>query len=164
MLEVDVTDLLDVNEEDLARQIENAGGTVRLTSVVANLYQASSKTALAQNWLKVWYTAERLADHAASATCTVCEGELGGGNLAFNLAADDPHALAADLIEFGAVYGGEDLEASALIYGEAEDWLKNRGDAPAWFPVLETNYRNDAAQAAEFEGYCPGDGAEEGDK
>lgn len=161
MLELSVADLLEVSEEDLARRIENAGGIVRLTIVVADLYHAGSKTELAQNWLKVWYTAEHLADHAASATCAVGEGELGVGNLAFDLAADDPHALAADLIRFGVVYGGEDLEASALTYDEAEDWLSNRRDVPAWFPVLELNYRNDAAQAAEFEGYCPADGAEE---
>ena len=74
--------------------------------------------------------------------------------------ADAPLDLAADLIEFAAVHGGEDLEASALIYDEAEDWLSNRGDSPAWFVGLEQNYRDDAARAAEFEGDCAGDDTE----
>ena len=146
-----MTDLLDVSDEDLACQIEKASRAIRLTITVADLYQANSKTELAQNWLKVWYTAERLAEHALSATCIVRGDELGVGNLVFTITADDPLALAADLIEFAAVYGGDDLEASALIYDEAEDWLKNRRGSQAWFSRLGTELPDDAAQAAEYE-------------
>jgi hypothetical protein len=163
MLQLNVTDLLDVSDEDLVRRIEEASGVVQMTITVADLYQANSKTELAQNWLKVWYTAERLAEHARSATCIVSEAELGVGNLVFTIAADDPFALAADLIGFAVVYGGDDLEASALVHDEAEDWLRNRGDSPAWFSGLEQNYRDDAALAAELEGYCPGGNMGPGD-
>ena len=152
-LQLDVSDLLDMSEDDLARRIANANGVVKLSLTVSELYRANTRTELAQNWLILWYTSECLAEHATSATCTAREGDRGDGLLLFDLATDDPASLASDLMEFAAVHGGEDLETPALVHDEAEEWVKSLGDSPVWFSGLQQTYRDDAALAAEFEGY-----------
>ncbi len=64
VLELDVSDLLRMSDEDLARRIAKADGDVKLSLTVPELYQANTRTELAQNWLILWYTSERLAEHA----------------------------------------------------------------------------------------------------
>jgi hypothetical protein len=157
VLDIAPNDIVSLDPQSLAKRIDENGRQVRFTIEIPNLYAATSKTALAENWLKAWYTGERLASHAVSPKCKASDdGTVGTGTLVFDLIAADSLAMAEDLIEFAAVHSGDDLEAAAFAYDEADDWLANRGDAVTRFSELEKNYRADAATAAAAEGYRPG--------
>jgi hypothetical protein len=67
------------------------------------------------------------------------------------LTVQDVSGFVAAVIEFAPVFDPDDLEPSALIYDEAEEWLDQRRGS-ALLPDLEKCYRDDA-NAAREEGY-----------
>jgi hypothetical protein len=160
MLEFQIEELVNQSCEEVALKIENAGGRFRVHLVVHDLYEASSKEELARNWLKIWYTGERLADSALTAKCEYWEGELGTGHFVFELCADDAEEVSEALLNFTSAYDEDDLEATTFIHDEADEWLEKRGDVPAWFPNLERHYREDAEMLAEWSKDHPDEGDE----
>jgi hypothetical protein len=147
MLALRIEDVPKLSEADLADQIHRSGGQIGLIVVVPDLYQAQSRTELADNWLKIWYLAERLADHTESALCRFREEDFGAGRFEFDLTCGASREFAANLIEFASAFDPDDLEANALIYDEVEEWLEARGTTSAWFPNIEQHYRDDADSA-----------------
>jgi hypothetical protein len=152
ILEINMTDVSWLDPAALERSIKQSRA-VRITMEVPGLYRAESKTALAQNWLKVWYISECFAKHAAQVECTFHEGDLGAGVVVLQLVIRDMAAFVTQVLEFGPVFDPDELEAPALIYDEAEDWLDKRGGSPAALTELEKCYRDDAEAASDEEGY-----------
>ena len=153
MLYLTMDDILGHDERSLADSLNESEGHLQLSVSVSDLFQAQSRTELAQHWLKIWYFAERLAEFASTATCRYKEGDRGSGEFDFEFAIIDIPLFAARLTELATSFDPDDLEAMAFIYDEAEEWLSKRGDSPAWFPILEQNFRADSAEAQEYEGY-----------
>jgi hypothetical protein len=149
MLELHLNDLLDADAADLARRIREAGGNLQVTLTVDDQYRSDSKWALAHGWLRTWYIAESLAEHASKPTCDFQEGERGAGEFEFKFSAVNAPAMTEKLVEFAAVFDPDELECGALMYDEAAEWLENRGEKPAKFPDLEEAYRADLAAAKE---------------
>jgi hypothetical protein len=151
MLQFDMSDVMWMDEDVLVRRIQQSSDRLCVTMTIDDLYRAGSIQLIADNWLKTWFIAESLADCASVARCDFHEGDRGAGNLVFDFESVDAERMAAQLLDFAAVFDPDDLEAGALIYDEATDWLENKGDHPSRFPEIEECYRVDAEQAAEKE-------------
>jgi len=151
VLELDMSDAAWLDPTTLRRCLKQTA-KVRMTWEEAELYRANSRTELALNWLKTWYVAETLAKHAVKAECDFREGERNAGIIVLELTISDPEAFAAQVVEFAPVFDPDEIEAPALIFDEAEDWLEKRGDQSPRFPELERCYRDEADEAKESEG------------
>lgn len=152
ILELNMIDVSWLDPFALERSVQQSTG-VRITMDVPDLYRADSKTALAQNWLKTWYISECLAKYAARVVCHFHEVDFGTGVVVLEFAIRDVPGFVARVLEFGPVFDPNELEASALIYDEAEDWLNKRADSPTLLPDLENCYRDDADVATDEESY-----------
>ena len=150
VLELNMSDASWLDETLLRRRVQQSSA-LRITMEVTDLYQAASRTRLAQNWLKIWYISECLARHGNDCQCSFHEVEFGAGLVVLEFAVQDVPGLVATVIEFAPVFDPDDLEASAEIYGEAEEWLDKRTEPPM-FGELEKCYRDDA-EAAREDGY-----------
>lgn len=157
MLEFRVEELAGMEREIIAQKIEKAGGHFHLHVRVANVYIATSPDELASNWLKIWYTAEQLANSATTAKCAYREAEGGAGDFLFDFTADDSIAMSDALLSLASAFDDDDLEATSLIHDEAHDWFRNRGTLPAWFPNLERHFLEDREQANEWRKTYPED-------
>ena len=153
MFHLNLNDALSVEEDQVTRDVQLAGSELTVSMSVADQYRANSKTELAKNWLKSWYIAETLAKHANECHCEFKEGANGCGDFQFRFVVEDATGMAKALTEFAQVFDPDNLEAGAFIYDEAHDWLEERGSTGSRFPEIESNYREDAAMAEEYEGY-----------
>jgi hypothetical protein len=151
-LELKIADINWLDANALQRSIEGAGD-VRLVIEVPELYRAATRTYLAQNWLKVWYVCECLAQYTTQVACDFHEVDFGAGVVVLDCSIKDVPGFLEKLLELGPAFDPDELEAPALIYDEAEDWLDKRGDIPALLPQLEECYRDDAEIASVEEGY-----------
>jgi len=67
------------------------------------LHASEAKSALAENWLTTWYTAETLARHASACNCKFVEGDDGAADFEFRFTVSDSKGMAAALADFAAV-------------------------------------------------------------
>jgi hypothetical protein len=157
MIQLNASDLAWIDEETLLRRLKDSPGWLRLEATISEVYESQSMRAIADNWLKAWFVAESLAACAKSVSCSFREGERGAGEFILDFRDTAPDQMAAKLLEFSGAFDPDDLEAMALIYDEAEDWLEKRGNVTARFPQIEEAYRTEAARAAELEDDSSGD-------
>ena len=144
MLHVNLNDLEDPSESEIASNIIRGKSRLRVTIEIPDQYRASSMQNLASNWLKTWYMAESLAEHASEWGVTFVEGEKGSSEIELRLLVKDVEQMAARLVDLAAVVDENDLEAGAFIYDEAEEWLESPRRVTR-FPELEKCYRDDAS-------------------
>jgi hypothetical protein len=157
MIQLNASDLAWLDEDTLLRRLRKSPAWLRLEATIFQVYESESVRAIADNWLKAWFVGESLAACAKSVSCSFREGERGAGEFILDFRDIAPDQMAVRLLEFAGAFDPDDLEAMALIYNEAEDWLEKRGNATARFPQIEEAYRTEAARAAELEDDGSGD-------
>jgi hypothetical protein len=162
MLKLHLNDLITADPKALARQLSDAGRDLSLTLTVDGQYQSNSKYALAYGWLRTWYIAESLAQHASQLSCAFEEGEHGAAEFAFEFRDIDAAPMAKKLVEYAAVFDPDELEAGNAMLDESQAWLEKNGNAlKPKFPELEEAYRGDLAVAQESNEGDDNDGFED---
>jgi hypothetical protein len=144
MLHVNLNDLKDPSETEIASNILRGQSRLRVTIVIPDQYRAGSMQELASNWLKTWYMAESLAEQASEWSVNFVEGENGSSEIELRFLVKNVEHMAARLVDLAAVVDENDLEAGAFIYDEAEVWLESPGRITR-FPELEKCYHDDAS-------------------
>ncbi len=156
MFRIDLSEVVWLDEEILAERIDASKDKICVNMAIADLYASDSVRTMSDNWLKAWYTAETLASFTSEATYSVRDDD-GTGMFEFLLIDVETTGMTHALIDLGPAFDPDDLEAMALIYDEAQEWLENKGNTRVRFPELQHNYEADTEAAEEWESQNPED-------
>lgn len=153
MFDAEIESLLDMSESELISRLTASSERFYLR-IDDQLYEASSKSELADGWLRIWYVGERLAEYADRANVYFRqESDDGGAAVTFTFHRVQPEPMAAALLDLACGFDGDDLEGQLYIMDSVRSWLESRRNAIVKFPELEESFRVDAEEARESEGY-----------